>query len=104
MPRCRISLFLRRVAVHVEGSDTLKPASHLGVQLQCPRCKAEIDGTQCLSCEFRMEIHDGIVHALPPKRFAYFAQFIAEYEHIRAAEGRGSQSEEFYLALPYEDT
>ena len=90
--------------MHVEGSDIMKPASHLGVQLQCPSCKAEINGLQCLSCGFRMEVHDGIVHALPPERVAYFAHFIAEYERIRAAEGRGSQSEEFYLALPYKDT
>jgi SAM-dependent methyltransferase len=51
-----------------------------------------------------MEIHGGIVSALPPERLTYYTRFIADYERIRAAEGRGSQSEEFYLALPYKDT
>jgi SAM-dependent methyltransferase len=50
-----------------------------------------------------MEIHNGIVRALPPERVAYYAKFIAEDERIRAAEGRGSEGEEFYLALPYKD-
>jgi SAM-dependent methyltransferase len=50
-----------------------------------------------------MKVHNRIVHALPPERAAYYARFISEYEQIRAAEGRGSQSEDFYLALPYKD-
>ena len=50
-----------------------------------------------------MKLHDGIVYALPPDRAAYYARFISEYEEIRAAEGRGSQSEDFYLGLPYKD-
>ena len=45
----------------------------------------------------------GIVHALPPERAAHFARFMADYERIRAAEGRGSESQEFYLGLPYKD-
>jgi SAM-dependent methyltransferase len=51
-----------------------------------------------------MEIHNDIVRALPPERVAYYAQFIGDYERIRAAEGRGSEGGEFYLALPYKDT
>jgi ubiquinone/menaquinone biosynthesis C-methylase UbiE len=50
-----------------------------------------------------MEVHNAIVHALPPHRALHYARFVEDYEHIRAAEGRGSQSEEFYLALPYKD-
>jgi SAM-dependent methyltransferase len=46
----------------------------------------------------------GIVHALPPERVAHFAQFAEDYARIRAAEGRGSESEEFYLGLPYKDS
>jgi SAM-dependent methyltransferase len=45
----------------------------------------------------------GIVHALPPERVAHFAQFMADYERIRAAEGRGGEGREFYLGLPYQD-
>ena len=91
------------IRVHVEDGTAMNPASHLGVSLQCPRCKTRVDGLSCSECAFQMKIHDGIVHALPPGRAAYYARFISEYEQIRAAEGRGSQSEDFYLALPYKD-
>ncbi len=57
----------------------------------------------CPSCALRMEIVDGIVHALSPERAAHYAQFVRDYEHIRTAEGRGSEREEFYLSLPYKD-
>jgi ubiquinone/menaquinone biosynthesis C-methylase UbiE len=50
-----------------------------------------------------MPVHDGIVHALPPDRAAHFARFIGDYEYIRAAEGRCSQQDDFYLGLPYKD-
>jgi SAM-dependent methyltransferase len=50
-----------------------------------------------------MSISRGIVLALPPDRVAHYARFIKDYERIRAAEGRGSESEEFYLGLPYKD-
>jgi SAM-dependent methyltransferase len=91
------------VRAHVEDRPAMDPASHLGVYLQCPRCKTRVDGLNCSECAFRMKIHSGIVHALPPERAAYYARFISEYEQIRASEGRGSQSEDFYLALPYRD-
>jgi SAM-dependent methyltransferase len=97
-------LLHKEVSVEVADKSTLRPAFHLGIQLLCLRCKAEIDGLQCPYCEFRMETRDGIVHALLPERVVYYARFIAEYERIRAAEGRGSQSEDFYLALPHKDT
>jgi ubiquinone/menaquinone biosynthesis C-methylase UbiE len=51
-----------------------------------------------------MKTSHGIVHALPPERAAHYARFIKDYERIRAAEGRGSESEDFYLGLPYKDT
>ena len=90
--------------VHVDDGSANRPAAHLGVQLQCPRCRTDVDSLECQQCSFRMEIDNGIVYALPPERAAYYARFIADYERIRAAEGRGSQTEEFYLALPYNDT
>lgn len=82
----------------------MRPASHSRIQLLCPRCKADVDELRCPYCGFQMEIHNDIVHALSSDRVAYYAQFIADYERIRAAEGRGSQNEAFYLALPYKDT
>ena len=75
----------------------------MGVRPQCPRCRANIDRLECQFCGFTMRVNDEIVHALPPDRSAYYARFIADYERIRAAEGRGSQKNEFYLGLPYKD-
>jgi SAM-dependent methyltransferase len=76
---------------------------HLKVRMQCPRCRANISGLDCVVCGFRMSISRGIVQALPPDRVVHYARFIKDYERIRAAEGRGSESEEFYLGLPYKD-
>jgi SAM-dependent methyltransferase len=50
-----------------------------------------------------MEEKDGIFLAIAPDRLAYYTKFIADYEYIRAAEGRGSRDKSYYLALPYED-
>ena len=77
---------------------------HLGIRKQCPCCRTDISDLDCASCGFRMQTSHGIVHALPPERAAHYARFIKDYERIRAAEGRGSESEDFYLGLPYEDT
>jgi ubiquinone/menaquinone biosynthesis C-methylase UbiE len=73
------------------------------VRPQCPRCRANIDKLECQFCGFEMRVKDGIVYALPPDRATYYACFIEDYEHIRAAEGRFSQEDEFYLCLPYKD-
>ncbi|MFN8007665.1 MAG: hypothetical protein U0V70_11680 [Terriglobia bacterium] len=45
---------------------------------------------------------NGIFKALRPGREA-FQTFISEYAAIRQAEGRGSVSSDFYLALPHRD-
>jgi SAM-dependent methyltransferase len=74
------------------------------VQLRCPRCGAGVDELSCPRCAFAMRLRNGIVHALPPERAAHYARFIADYESIRAAEGRGDSSRDFYLSLPYTDT
>jgi SAM-dependent methyltransferase len=74
-----------------------------GIRLQCPQCGAAIEASRCCICGFLLHVCDGILDALPPARKAYYARFIEDYERIRAAEGRGSASENFYLALPYED-
>jgi SAM-dependent methyltransferase len=80
-----------------------RDTAHLGVQLQCPRCRHILIGLDCHLCKFCLRNHDGILDALPPERAARYARFIEEYERIRASEGRGSQSDSFYLALPYTD-
>jgi ubiquinone/menaquinone biosynthesis C-methylase UbiE len=75
----------------------------LEVRMQCPRCRANISGLDCGLCGFSMSISRGIVQALPPDRVVHYARFMKDYERIRAAEGRGSESEVFYLGLPYKD-
>jgi ubiquinone/menaquinone biosynthesis C-methylase UbiE len=92
------------VRARAENEIATNPASCSEIHLRCPRCRGNVKNLGCPFCTFRMEIHNGIVHALPPERAAYYARFIAEYERIRGEEGRGSQSEDFYLALPYKDT
>src|SRR5580704_4878916 len=87
------------------------PVRGTGVMLRCPRCfdsigflpekgAAEIE---CSTCESRLACEQGIWKALLPERAARYAQFVQDYESIRAAEGRGSNSDEYYLALPYHD-
>src|SRR5580692_540317 len=73
------------------------------LRLQCPRCRSNIDQLNCSSCGLTMPVDDGIINALPPERAAYFARFIGDYEHIRAAEGRWSPEDDFYLSLPHKD-
>lgn len=57
----------------------------------------------CPGCTTTTQYGDGIWRALSPQRVAHFSKFIAEYEFIRAAEGRGNIHPEYYLNLPYKD-
>ena len=80
-------------------------------RLICPACRQQEtalelseQGTQrCQSCGSDLEERGGIVRALPPDRERYYAKFIKEYSTVRRAEGRGSDDEAYYLALPYRD-
>ncbi|HEY0759140.1 MAG TPA: class I SAM-dependent methyltransferase [Acidisarcina sp.] len=80
-----------------------------GLTLRCPRCGAPLPAEPamsyraCDSCSFQLLRRDGIWRALPAEREQYYAQFVADYERIRTAEGRGSESSSYYLALPYRD-
>lgn len=82
--------------------------------IRCPCCLAivteqsrsrdnQAEQLLCTSCLFQIVQRDGIWDALPLERAAHYAAFIADYEKIRAAEGRGSRNPEFYLALPDRD-
>jgi ubiquinone/menaquinone biosynthesis C-methylase UbiE len=81
------------------------------MKLICPVCRTnarELDqlseqGSLCPGCGFGFRKADGIIRALAPHRRAYYEGFLADYAAIRRAEGRGSNSREYYLALPYED-
>lgn len=86
-----------------ERQNNPDTALHPGLPLQCPRCRIGASGLECLVCGFQLQIQGGIVHALPPERSTHYQEFIRDYEHIRAAEGRGSHSEAYYLDLPYRD-
>lgn len=76
---------------------------YLSIRLQCPRCRTDCIGSDCLLCGFQLLSRGGIMNALPLEHTAHFTCFIEDYERIRAAEGRGSEKEAFYLGLPYAD-
>src|ERR1700733_13733636 len=86
-------------------------AQEEGIQLRCPRCFSSLGHLQdedctphdCLTCRSRLACEQGIWKALLPERAARYSRFVEDYETIRAAEGRGSNSDEYYLALPYHD-
>jgi SAM-dependent methyltransferase len=61
------------------------------------------DILSCESCGAETLCDDGIWVSLGPQRIKYFKRFVADYEFIRSAEGRGSVDADYYLALPYKD-
>lgn len=80
----------------------------LGFVFACPRCHGDLvsDGPATVRCPadgLVFERRDGIWRFLPPDRAAHFERFVAEYEAIRDAEGRGLADPAFYRALPYRD-
>lgn len=75
-----------------------------GIRLRCPQCGTAIGELDCPACRFSIVIDEGIAQALPPESIAHHARFIRDYERIRESEGRGSESEDFYLGLPYRDS
>src|SRR5271163_1604816 len=99
---------------HPADLATFLSSENLGLKLQCPRCRERIgylsetspsDSSEllCLACGFNLRCEHGIWKALLPERQTYFARFMQDYEFIRAAEGRGSASPEYYLDLPFRD-
>jgi SAM-dependent methyltransferase len=82
-----------------------------GLVPQCPRCRGAMEPRDaasaptlvCCECHFPMSLRNGIWLALPVERATYFSRFISDYSMIRAAEGRGSLTSEYYLGLPYKD-
>lgn len=80
------------------------------IQLRCPQCSNSIGGLPddhttltCSHCKMDMLCRRGVWQALLPEREAHFARFVGDYQFIRASEGRGSTSDDYYLALPYRD-
>ena len=63
----------------------------------------ELSDKTCALCGFVLREERGIWRALAPDRQRRFSQFMREYQEVRAREGRGSSSPDYYLALPYAD-
>ncbi len=95
----------------VSGIDAAS-ASHY--KLQCPRCSAalgvlpetgpRVDAVlNCSNCLLRIRSDRGIWRTLSPERESRYERFMAEYQIVRQKEGRGSNSAEYYVALPYRD-
>jgi SAM-dependent methyltransferase len=57
----------------------------------------------CNNCGAETPCDAGIWRSVAPLRIEYFKRFVADYEFIRSAEGRGSVDDDYYLALPYKD-
>ena len=91
------------MSAHAIQIDKPRDLDAFGIQLRCPQCQEKIGCVRCLRCTVEIEERDGVLRALPPARVAHYARFIADYERIRAAEGRGGDGDDFYLALPYRD-
>ncbi len=74
----------------------------------CPRCRTPLervdpDRVTCPQDGLEFRKVDGIWRFLLPESEAHYARFVADYEAIRRAEGRGSSSAEYYRALPFKD-
>lgn len=96
------------------NADTLAAGERMGLELQCPQCHGWMGSLRetnlengsaisCSRCRFSLHCEHGIWKALLPERETHFARFMADYQSIRAAEGRGSGSADYYLQLPYRD-
>jgi SAM-dependent methyltransferase len=96
---------------HVSGEDRSRIERASTLRLQCPVCSSSLHApgsddvplSACSECGFVLAEVDGIFRSLPPARESYFAQFIQDYERVRAKEGRGSSSPDYYLELPFKD-
>lgn len=100
---------------HAEAIDRVeRGCRNWDVTLLCWQCGASLaeltPDTQtgsgirtCQYCKMTTQYRSGIWRALSPGRVDHFRKFIAEYELIRAAEGRGSTQPEYYLNLPFKD-
>lgn len=75
----------------------------------CPLCKSSLvtihDALlRCTIDDLEYPKENNIWHFIPTARLARYERFIEEYEMIRKAEGRGSESADYYRSLPFKDT
>lgn len=72
----------------------------------CPSCGAPLEVEAVAKCPVEalsFERNAGVWNLIAPEREAYFERFIEEYDRIRAMEGRGGASPEYFRRLPFED-
>jgi ubiquinone/menaquinone biosynthesis C-methylase UbiE len=74
----------------------------------CPRCRTRLervdtDRFTCPKDGLDFWKVDGVWRFLLPESEAHYARFIADYESVRHSEGRGSNSADYYRALPFKD-
>ena len=74
----------------------------------CPRCQTTLDRVTpervtCPRDGLEFWKVDGIWRFLLPESEAHYKRFMADYESIRRSEGRGSNSANYYRALPFKD-
>lgn len=93
---------------------TSRHAESKSVNLICSRCRSSVvadldnfsvedDAVACESCGAVTRIVDGIWRTLSAERSLFYDRFVADYEFVRNAEGRGSHDSSYYCALPFED-
>ena len=64
---------------------------------------SEMSDYACGQCGFVLRNRAGVWRALTPDREPHFRRFMQEYQQVRASEGRGSSSPDYYLSLPHAD-
>lgn len=74
----------------------------------CPRCRTTLersapDRVTCPKDGLEFWNVDGIWRFLLPESEAHYSRFIADYETVRRAEGRGGLSADYYRSLPFKD-
>jgi SAM-dependent methyltransferase len=74
----------------------------------CPRCRTPLERTSperftCPKDGLEFWNVDGIWRFLLPESQSHYSRFMADYESIRRAEGRGGDSANYYRSLPFKD-
>lgn len=81
---------------------------HFPIPFACPNCKVPLrfiheELLKCLDCGTEYPKKEGIWRLLTAEDATFFSRFILEYEEVRYREGRGSNTPDYYRALPYKD-
>jgi methylase of polypeptide subunit release factors len=78
-----------------------------GFVLACPVCRAPLlsnaNDARCPDCGCVYHCVEGVWRLLPADRLSRYAPFLAQYGRVRAAEGWGSPSSDYYRRLPWVD-